>query len=166
MFTNFSMERVNLVRRAYHSWVGTFNFQAWIFRFANIIGERGTHGVIFDFIHKLKKDNTKLEVLGNGLQEKSYMNVKDCVKAMMHIYNTRMNQSTCLILAADTCSVRRIAEIVVEETATNVHQLNILVAIEVGLEISQRRCSALKKCQQDMMSTTIARQLSDTPPVV
>ena len=35
------------------SWVGTFDFQAWIFRFANIIGERGTHGVIFDFIHKV-----------------------------------------------------------------------------------------------------------------
>ena len=38
------------------SWVGTFGLQAWIFRFANIIGERGTHGVIFDFIHKLKAD--------------------------------------------------------------------------------------------------------------
>ena len=38
------------------SWVGTFGLQAWIFRFANIIGARGTHGVIFDFIHKLKKD--------------------------------------------------------------------------------------------------------------
>ena len=37
------------------SWVGTFGLQAWIFRFANIIGERGTHGVIFDFIHKLKE---------------------------------------------------------------------------------------------------------------
>ena len=61
------------------SWVGTFGLQAWIFRFANIIGERGTHGVIFDFIHKLKKDPNRLEVLGNGLQEKSYMEVKDCV---------------------------------------------------------------------------------------
>ena len=50
------------------SWAGTFGFQAWIFRFANIIGERGTHGVIFDFIHKLKNDNSRLEVLGNGLQ--------------------------------------------------------------------------------------------------
>ena len=38
------------------AWVGTFGLQAWIFRFANIIGERGTHGVIFDFIHKLKAD--------------------------------------------------------------------------------------------------------------
>lgn len=49
------------------SWVGTFGLQAWIFRFANIIGERGTHGVIFDFIHKLKADPNRLEVLGNGL---------------------------------------------------------------------------------------------------
>ena len=58
------------------SWVGTFGLQAWIFRFANIIGTRGTHGVIFDFIHKLKSDPSRLEVLGNGLQEKSYMELK------------------------------------------------------------------------------------------
>ena len=67
------------------SWVGTFGLQAWIFRFANIIGERGTHGVIFDFIHKLKADPSRLEVLGNGLQEKSYMEVGDCVDAILHV---------------------------------------------------------------------------------
>ena len=100
------------------SWVGTFGLQAWIFRFANIIGERGTHGVIFDFIHKLKQDSTKLEVLGNGLQEKSYMEVKDCVKAMMHIYNTQTEPINLFNLGShDTCSVTRIAEIVIEETA-------------------------------------------------
>lgn len=99
------------------SWVGTFGLQAWIFRFANIIGERGTHGVIFDFIHKLKKDSSRLEVLGNGLQEKSYMEVKDCVKAIMHIYNTQSKPINLFNLGShDTCSVRRIAEIVVEET--------------------------------------------------
>ena len=99
------------------SWVGTFGFQAWIFRFANIIGERGTHGVIFDFIHKLKRDNTRLEVLGNGLQEKSYMEVKDCVKSMMHIFSTETAPINLYNLGShDTCSVRRIAEIVVEET--------------------------------------------------
>ena len=65
------------------SWVGTFGLQAWIFRFANIIGARGTHGVIFDFIHKLKRDPTRLEVLGNGLQEKSYMEVGDL--SLIHI---------------------------------------------------------------------------------
>ena len=99
------------------SWVGTFGFQAWIFRFANIIGERGTHGVIFDFIHKLKRDNTRLEVLGNGLQEKSYMEVKDCVKSMMHIFSNETAPINLYNLGShDTCSVRRIAEIVVEET--------------------------------------------------
>ena len=67
------------------AWVGTFGIKAWIFRFANIIGTRGTHGVIFDFIHKLKKDPSRLEVLGNGLQEKSYMEVIDCSRAMIHV---------------------------------------------------------------------------------
>ena len=98
-------------------WVGTFDFQAWIFRFANIIGNRGTHGVIFDFIHKLKRDNSRLEVLGNGLQEKSYMEVKDCVRGMMNIFNTSTSPINLYNLGShDTCSVRRIAEIVVEET--------------------------------------------------
>ena len=99
------------------SWAGTFDFQAWIFRFANIIGERGTHGVIFDFIHKLKNDNSRLEVLGNGLQEKSYMEVKECVNAILHVYNTQNNQINLFNLGShDTCSVKRIAEIVTEET--------------------------------------------------
>ena len=99
------------------SWVGTFDFQAWIFRFANIIGDRGTHGVIFDFIHKLKRDNSRLEVLGNGRQEKSYMEVKDCVRGMMHIYSNSNEPVNLYNLGShDTCSVRRIAEIVVEET--------------------------------------------------
>ena len=99
------------------SWAGTFDFQAWIFRFANIIGERGTHGVIFDFIHKLKNDNSRLEVLGNGLQEKSYMEVKECVNAILHVYNTQDKQINLFNLGShDTCSVKRIAEIVTEET--------------------------------------------------
>lgn len=99
------------------SWVGTFGLQAWIFRFANIIGERGTHGVIFDFIHKLKKNPNRLEVLGNGLQEKSYMEVKDCVDSMLFVINNTSERLNLFNLGSnDTCSVRRIAEIVVRET--------------------------------------------------
>ena len=99
------------------SFSGTFGIQCWIFRFANIIGERGTHGVIFDFIHKLKLDNSKLEVLGNGLQEKSYMEVKDCVKAIMHIFSNEQHSINLFNLGShDTCSVKRIAEIVIEQT--------------------------------------------------
>jgi UDP-glucose 4-epimerase len=99
------------------SWVGTFGLQAWIFRFANIIGERGTHGVIFDFIHKLKADPNRLEVLGNGLQEKSYMEVGDCVDGILHVISsTNEPVNLCNLGSNDTCSVRRIAEIVIRET--------------------------------------------------
>lgn len=99
------------------SWVGTFGLQAWIFRFANIIGERGTHGVIFDFIHKLKTDPSRLEVLGDGLQEKSYMEVGDCVDAIIHVIeNTNERMNLYNLGSSDTCSVRNIAAIVVRET--------------------------------------------------
>ena len=99
------------------SWVGTFGLQAWIFRFANIIGERGTHGVIFDFIHKLKADPNRLEVLGNGLQEKSYMEVGDCVDAILHVIESTNEPINLYNLGSnDTCSVRNIASIVVRET--------------------------------------------------
>ena len=99
------------------SWVGTFGLQAYIFRFANIIGTRGTHGVIFDFIHKLKNDPTRLEVLGNGLQEKSYMEVGDCADATLHVMSCQDAPLNLFNLGShDTASVRRIAELVVEAT--------------------------------------------------
>lgn len=102
------------------SWVGTFGLQAWIFRFANIIGARGTHGVIFDFIHKLKADPTRLEVLGNGRQEKSYMEVGDCADAILHVMGKTNEPLNLYNLGShDTASVRQIAEIVVEVTGCN-----------------------------------------------
>ena len=97
------------------AYVGTFGLKAWIFRFANIIGSRGTHGVIFDFIHKLQATPDRLEVLGNGRQEKSYMLVEDCVDAMMHGIQAFDAPLTLLNLGTeDTCSVTRIAEIVID----------------------------------------------------
>ena len=99
------------------AWAGTFGADAWIHRFANIVGPRGTHGVIFDFIHKLKRDPSRLEVLGNGMQEKSYMSAEDCVKAMIHLIgHCEKNVNLYNLGTGDTCSVRRIAEIVVEES--------------------------------------------------
>jgi UDP-glucose 4-epimerase len=61
----------------------TFGMQGWIFRFANVIGDRGTHGVIFDFIHKLKKNPHELEVLGDGTQEKPYIHVQECIDGIL-----------------------------------------------------------------------------------
>ena len=87
------------------------------FRFANIIGARGTHGVIFDFIHKLKNTPDNLEVLGNGRQEKSYMEVGDCVEAILHCIE-KFDESINLVNlgSVDTASVTNIAQVVIEET--------------------------------------------------
>ena len=60
-----------------------FGFQACIFRFVAILGERYTHGHVFDFYQKLKADPTRLTVLGDGKQRKSYLYVQDCVDAIL-----------------------------------------------------------------------------------
>ena len=60
-----------------------FGFQACIFRFVSILGERYTHGHVFDFYQKLKADPTRLPVLGNGKQRKSYLYVQDCIDAIL-----------------------------------------------------------------------------------
>lgn len=62
----------------------TFDLRAVSFRFANIVGPRSTHGVTYDFYHKLKKDPARLEILGDGRQHKSYCHVDDCVSGMLH----------------------------------------------------------------------------------
>lgn len=60
-----------------------FGFQAWIFRFVSVLGERYTHGHVFDFFKKLSNDSADLEVLGNGHQRKSYMYVQDCIDGIL-----------------------------------------------------------------------------------
>jgi UDP-glucose 4-epimerase len=60
-----------------------FGFQGWIFRFVSVLGNRYTHGHIFDFYRSLKRDPGRLHVLGNGKQRKSYMYVDDCIDAML-----------------------------------------------------------------------------------
>jgi UDP-glucose 4-epimerase len=59
-----------------------FGFQSWIFRFVSILGERYTHGHVFDFYKQLKVDPTQLLVLGNGKQRKSYLYIEDCLDAI------------------------------------------------------------------------------------
>lgn len=60
-----------------------FGFQAYIFRFVSILGERYTHGHVFDFYKQLISDPTKLRVLGNGRQRKSYLYIQDCIDAVL-----------------------------------------------------------------------------------
>lgn len=93
-----------------------FNMQAWIFRFANVVGARATHGVIFDFINKLGQNPRKLEILGDGNQEKPYISVDDCVDGMLYGFQHLGNQINVLNLGnASSTSVGQIARMLVEE---------------------------------------------------
>jgi len=60
-----------------------FGFQGCVFRFVSILGERYTHGHVFDFYQKLLHDPRRIEVLGDGRQRKSYLYVQDCLDAML-----------------------------------------------------------------------------------
>jgi len=59
--------------------------EVYIFRFVSILGERYTHGHVFDFYRQLRQHPDRLRVLGNGRQRKSYLYVQDCVDAMLHV---------------------------------------------------------------------------------
>ncbi len=60
-----------------------FGFKSWIFRFVSILGERYTHGHVFDFYSKLLDNHHELHILGDGAQRKSYLYVQDCVDAIL-----------------------------------------------------------------------------------
>lgn len=71
------------------SYAHSYGIQSTVLRLANIFGTRSTHGVMFDFFHKLKKDPNKLEILGNGKQEKSYLYVSDCVSGTLTAFQNQ-----------------------------------------------------------------------------
>ena len=103
------------------SYSHTFGFRALILRFANIIGPRSNHGVVVDFMRKLKDKSDSLEILGDGNQNKSYMYIEDCIDAIIHLTNVFMEEKERAeifnIGTADQITVKRIADIVIEEMA-------------------------------------------------
>lgn len=102
------------------SYSHTFDMQSWIFRFANIIGDRGTHGIIVDFIAKLRKNPAELEILGDGKQSKSYLHVRECVNAMMFAVSESDDEVNIFNIGSeDATNPTRIGEIIVEEMGLN-----------------------------------------------
>ena len=90
--------------------------QAWIIRFPNVVGERATHGVIHDFIKKLRNNPNQLEILGDGKQKKPYLYVKDLIEAIFFIYQKAKNRLNYFnVSAEDQTAVSEIAKIVCEE---------------------------------------------------
>ncbi len=92
----------------------TFGGRAVVLRFPNVVGERATHGVIFDFLHKLEVDRGRLEVLGDGKQSKPYLYVRDLIDAILIAWD-KADPPFAVYHAAGVgnTSVHEIAEIVV-----------------------------------------------------
>lgn len=104
-----------MISAAAESWLN----RAWVFRFPNVVGTPATHGVILDFVRKLKATPGELQVLGNGTQQKAYVHVADLVDAMCFITeHAREKVNVYNIGPSDSgCSVRQIAETVVQRVS-------------------------------------------------
>lgn len=97
------------------SYASTFGKKAWIYRLANIIGQRSDHGVIIDFFNKLKTNPNRLEILGNGKQKKSYLYVSDCVNAVLAGLESKEQVNIFNVGSKDSIEVIDIAKAVVKE---------------------------------------------------
>jgi UDP-glucose 4-epimerase len=92
----------------------SYGLAMFVFRFANIIGPGMTHGVLYDFFEKLRRDRSRLEVLGDGRQSKSYLRTEDCVAGMLAASDRATDRVNLFNLGTrDRTSVREIAEKVV-----------------------------------------------------
>ena len=93
-----------------------FDMRGFIFRLANVVGKRQTHGVGYDFINKLKDNPKELTILGDGTQSKSYIHVTDVINAMFHVYKSSTGRVEVFNIATDDyIDVTTIAEITIEE---------------------------------------------------
>ncbi len=93
--------------------------QAWIYRFPNVVGSRATHGAIYDFLKKLKKNPAELEVLGDGSQEKPYLHVGELVDAMTFLFQNQQNKLNVFNISPEgsASTVRFMAEATVRLAA-------------------------------------------------
>jgi UDP-glucose 4-epimerase len=91
-----------------------FGLVARVFRFANVVGPRQTHGVGYDFIRRLKSDPTALRILGDGTQKKSYVHVDDVLEAIFLVAANAIKSYEVFNVATDDyVTVRQIADLAV-----------------------------------------------------
>jgi UDP-glucose 4-epimerase len=104
------------------SYCSMFGIAASVFRFGNVVGGRQTHGVGFDFLRKLRTDPTRLKILGDGRQNKSYIHVSDVVEAVLLVCErSRENYEVFNVATNETITVTEIAELAVEAMGLREH---------------------------------------------
>jgi len=97
-----------------HAYVEAFGLTAYVCRFGNVVGPRGTHGAILDFCKKLKAHPEYLDVLGDGTQAKPYLHVTDCAAGLLYVADNAKDRYNVFNLAPpDNTTVKRLAELCV-----------------------------------------------------
>lgn len=100
------------------SYAHTYGFNAVIYRLANIVGSRMQYGVVRDFIDKLERNSKVLEILGDGTQTKSYLDVDDCIDAMLLGASTYRSEAEIYNIGSkDQVNIKEIADIVCRATS-------------------------------------------------
>jgi UDP-glucose 4-epimerase len=93
-----------------------FGMAGYIFRFGNVVGGRQTHGVGYDFLRKLRKTPSSLDILGNGLQSKSYVHISDVIRGIFAAFDKSKNTyQEFNIATGDYITVKEIADLVVSQ---------------------------------------------------
>jgi len=111
----------------------TYNKRAIILRLANVVGPRSSHGVIHDFVTKLKKDPRELEILGDGTQTKSYLHIEDCIDAILvALIKSEGKFNVLNVGSEDQIPVGDVAEIVVEEMGLKDVNFNFTSGVDGG----------------------------------
>ena len=94
----------------------TFEMQAWMYRFANIIGPRATHAVMYDFMNKLTENSKELEILGDGTQERPFLHVVECVDGVLFGFEHSDDRVNLFNLGCESFTdIVTVAEILVQE---------------------------------------------------
>lgn len=114
----------------------TFGIRGLTFRLANIVGSRSTHGVVVDFIHKLRMNPKELEILGDGSQSKSYLHVRDLVDAILialeSFLGCRDPVEVYNVGSPDQVDVKHIAEVVCDEMGLRNVKLRFTGGVDGG----------------------------------
>ena len=112
------------------AYASMYDLKATIFRLANVVGPRTDHGVVYDFIHKLRKDRNHLEVLGDGSQSKSYLHVDDCIEGLTT--PAHENVDILNIGSQDRVNVLNIAKIVTQEMGLEDVKIRLTGGVDGG----------------------------------
>ena len=114
------------------AYASMYGFRAIIYRLANVVGPRSNHGVIYDFVHKLRDSPGELEVLGDGSQSKSYLYVDDCISGIMKGIERGNRVDIYNIGSWDRTNVLEIAETVKDEMGLSGAKIRLTGGVDGG----------------------------------